>query len=86
MGNHKNHGNRQHVKGFRPGHAPVHVPTQHQISYKIGIDADSTHVVIEFNRAVDNLQMPPSAVDELIQNLRNAKAVLLTKQAEKVQG
>lgn len=85
MKGHKNHGNsRPHVNGFRPGRVPAHVPTQSQVTYKMGLDADAKYVVVEWNKPITNLQMVPDAVDDFIKNLQGAKAALLAAQGAKV--
>jgi len=84
MSNHKNHGNRRpQVNGFRPGRVPAMVPTQSQVTYKMGLDADRKYVVIEWNKPITNLQMTPEAVDDMIKNLQGAKAALLAAQGAK---
>lgn len=83
MKGHKNHGNRPHVKGFRPGRVPAIVPTQSQVTYKTGLDAEAKYVVVEWNKPITNLQMVPDAVDDLIKNLQGAKAALLAAQGAK---
>lgn len=82
----KNHGIRQHVNGFRPGKAPVMAPTQSQVTYKMGLDAEMKYVVVEWNKPIANLQMLPAAVDEMILNLQGAKAALVEAQAKLVKG
>jgi hypothetical protein len=87
MGNHKNHGIRPpRINGFRDGKAPAIVPTQSQVTYRMGLDAESKYVVVEWNKPITNLQMLPAAVDDLIKNLQGAKAALLDAQAKKAQG
>ena len=81
--NHKNHGNRPHVKGFRPGRVPAHVPTQPQVTYKLGLDAESKYVVIEWNKPIANLLLEPEAARQFIQNLQLTIDALLAAQAKK---
>lgn len=86
MSNHKNHGNRPpRINGFRDGKAPAIVPTQNQVTYKMGLDADAEYVVVEWNKPITNIQLQPAAVDDLIRNLQGAKAALLDAQTKKDQ-
>ena len=76
MPNHKNHGNRPHMKGFRPTHAPTMVEKETPITSNLGVNVDRQIVVIEYDRPVRNMHMTIEQVDEYIRNLQTSKEVL----------
>lgn len=79
MGNHKNHGNKllPHVPGFRPGRAPAIINQDKPITTKMGINADKGIVIVEYDRAVNNLHMTIEQVDVYIEHLNQCRKALL---------
>lgn len=84
MSNHKNHGNKllPHVPGFRPGRAPAIVQQDKPITTKMGINADKGVVVVEYDRAVNNLNMTLGQVDTYIDHLIQCRAALMDAQSK----
>lgn len=84
MGNHKNHGNKllPHVPGFRPGHVPAIVNQDKPITTKMGINAERGIVIVEYDRAVNNLHMTIAQVDVYIEHLNECRKALLDAQSK----
>lgn len=79
MSNHKNHG-LPTVRGFRPGKAPAVVTQDKPITTKMGINAEKGIVIVEYDRAVNNLHMTVEQVDTYIEHLTQCRAALLDAQ------
>ena len=79
MSNHKNRGNKllPHVPGFRPGRAPAFINQDKPITTKMGINADKGTVIVEYDRAVNNLIMTLDQVNVYIEHLTQCRAALL---------
>lgn len=84
MKNHKNHGNKllPVVNGFRPGHVPAIVNQDKPITTKMGINAIKGIVVVEYDRAVNNLHMTIEQVDVYIEHLNQCRTALLDAQSK----
>lgn len=86
MSNHRNHGNRPHLKGFRPTHVPTQVEKETPITSNLGVNVDRQIVVIEYDRPVRNMHMTIEQVDEYIRNLQTSKEVLLREIQKRAAG
>lgn len=86
MSNHRNHGNRPHVKGFRPSHVPTMVEKETPITSNLGVNVDRQIVVIEYDRPIKNMHMTIEQVDEYIRNLQTSKEVLLREIQKRAAG
>ena len=76
MSQHRNHGKNKPQSTSHPGNGPQNV----RLDIKYG--HSESHIVIVYNRKVENVSMTPAEVDEMIHALQETKKMLAAHQAK----